>query len=1042
MEKKHMNRILLVFLILLISWQGFAQDNRFINFKLDDGLAQNYVYTISQDSLGNLWIGTGNGLSKYDGYSFQNFSEQDSLGGNFITSSLNTKNGLWFGHLNGKVSFYDGKNFTYYSNTNSSIVDLEKDVNSNIWVASQNKEFIKFKNEKSKAELYSNTLLQPVFTFKFIDDNRLLVGTSNGLCLCAISSDNRIKLVSEISEIPKNKIVDILQSKSKECFYILTENDGLFRLEQSESKFTVRKIPEAKEISKAQKLYEDKSGSLWITSLNSGLLKLIFSNNKSIKIEKYDEQNGLHTNAIKTIFEDREGNIWIGKYGEGLSRLVPLANSFLSFDEEKYSNSIHSICIVNEYKWIGTAKELLKVDLHSNKVVKVYDVNGNLENEKINALSDWKGKELWIGTERSGIFRLNYQTGKIKAQFLRLGNLEKSINSIITDNEFVWIATQKGLCRFSPETNNKKWFTMQEEGLPHNSVNYLLKDQQNRIWIGTLSNTLSYIKNDELIHFSLAAKSKLLNITSMVEDPKGSIWVGTQGNGVYLVNEDSTLNINYQHGLLSDYCYSMNSDGKRLWVTHRGGISQIRLADYYINTMQKNAGILSSTEFNKNSTAKGSNNVLYFGSNQGVYSYDISKEANNEVAPSLEVSFLQVDGEEYDYTNDLILPAGQYKIKLGFKGISMNEPEKIKYQYFLEGYEHDWSKPDNGRSVEYKHLSSGNYVFHLQAVNGIGVESLQVLDFKIKIKYPIWQKKWFQLLSLFCFLLVIYIFIVLREQNLKRIQRKLIQNLDDKTREVIAKEEVIKERKRTEKELIKAKDKAEESDRLKTAFLSNMSHEIRTPLNAIVGFSTMLQEPEIPTNSKERYLSILRSNTDDLLSLIDDIMDISSIEAGLLKIKHIECNPHTFLSELFTVHSKKMAELNNTTVQLNYLEKDIDLVIYSDPLRVKQILSNLISNAIKFTEKGSIDFGIESVKDGFVKFYVKDTGIGISESEKNVIFERFRKEHREVRTKLYRGAGLGLAISKSMVNLLGGEIGVESVVGEGACFYFTLPIEN
>jgi signal transduction histidine kinase len=514
--------------------------------------------------------------------------------------------------------------------------------------------------------------------------------------------------------------------------------------------------------------------------------------------------------------------------------------------------------------------------------------------------------------------------------------------------------------------------------------------------------------------------------------------VGTQGNGVYLVNEDSTLNINYQHGLLSDYCYSLNSDGKRLWVTHQGGISQIRLSDYHIHTIQKNAGILSSTQFNKNSIARGSDNTLYFGSNQGIYSYDPSKDTSNELAPNLDISSLRVNGDEYDYSHNLVLPSGQYKINIDFKGISMNEPENIVYQYFLEGYQQDWSKPDNSRNVEYKKLSSGNYVFHLKAVNGKGIKSNKSLTFKIKIKYPLWHKTWFQILLFLCFMLATYVFILLREQNLKRIQRKLIQNLDDKTREVIAKEEVIKERKRTEKKLIIAKEKAEESDRLKTAFLSNMSHEIRTPLNAIVGFSTMLQEPNIKQESKKRYLSILKSNTNDLLNLIDDILDISSIEAGLLKIKPREFNPHLILSEMFTVYSKKLAE-KNSTVQLRYLEKNTELILFSDSLRVKQILSNLISNAIKFTEKGSIEFGMDSEKNGFVRFFVVDTGIGISENQKEVIFERFRKEHRKGWTKLYRGAGLGLAISKSMVQLLGGKIGVESEKGKGSCFYFILP---
>lgn len=1038
------NKILIKLIVLFFLVNPvfvFSQENEFINFNVDDGLAQAYVYNITQDAKGNLWIGTGNGLSKYDGYTFQNFTEQDSLGGNFITCALKTDKGLWFGHLNGRVSFYDGISFNYYINETSSIVDIEQDFEANIWIASQNKGFIKFKNKTEKGELYQNSFQNHVFTFKFIDENSLLVGTSEGLKLCQLTKNNEIAEKNDISEIPNGKVVDIIRSEKSDRFYILTENDGLFQITIDSDNYKVDEIADNNDFSRAQNLFEDKEGNLWLASLGNGVFKLKFSNNRELaEVKRYGENNGLLTNAVKSVFEDQEGNIWIGKYGGGISRLIPSANSFINFDEEKYSNSIHSICITEKAKWIGTGQELLKVDLKSNKVLHSYDVNGSLENDKITAIADWNNTELWIGTEKSGVYRLNYKTGNIKSQFLRLGNLEKSINSIIAENQNVWIATQKGLCKYNLETNKKKWFTMQEEGLPHNSVNHIIKDHEKRIWVGTLSNTLSYIQDDELTNINLANRNSLLNITSIAEDKDGLIWVGTQGNGVYVINKDSIMNINYQNGLLSDYCYSLNSDKERMWVTHRGGVSQIRLSDYHIKTLQKNAGLHSSIEFNKNSTAKEKDKILYFGSNQGIYTYDISKELNRAVPPTLDISSLRINGDEYHINKNLVLPPGYYKIQIGYKGINLNEPKLIKYQYVLKGYENDWSAPDNKRSVDYKQLGSGDYEFILKAVNGNGIESIQPLSFKIKIKYPLWQKTWFQLLSLAGLIFGVYLIVILREKNLRRIQRKLIQNLDDKTREVIAKEEVIKERKRTEKELIQAKEKAEESDRLKTAFLSNMSHEIRTPLNAIVGFSTMLQEPNVNPNSKGRYMSILKSNTNDLLCLIDDIMDISSIEAGQLKIKIQDCNLHEILTELYTVHAKKISELKTEDLALNYIEKHTDLIIQSDPLRVKQILSNLIGNAIKFTENGSIDFGIVYHKDGMVKFFVKDTGIGILENQKEVIFERFRKEFRDGWKKLYRGAGLGLAISKSMVELLGGEIGVESVAGEGSYFYFTLPV--
>ena len=1032
-------------MLLLFPALIFAQKSRFINYSVDDGLAQAYVYNFTQDKEGNLWIGTGNGLSRFDGYNFKNFTEQDSLGGNFITCGLKTEEGLWFGHFNGNLSYYENGIFKPIQNAKKgigSVVDIQQDFNGNVWFANQNDGFKKLNLKMKSSKTFKSLFHQPIYTFIFTSKEQMLVGTSEGLKLCELNKNEQVEEKYNFTELGGNKIVDIIKSSKLNVYYILTEDEGVFSLELDNEGHNLELLTKSTNCSRAQNIFEDSNDNLWVSCLASGLFKLSLSENGSLQsIKNYGEDNGLQTDAIKAVFEDREGNIWVGKYGGGLSRLVPSSNSFINFNSKYYSNDIYSICINQNFKWIGTSKELLKCDLAINKVLASYDINGKLPNDKITALCDRNNTELWIGTEKSGVYRLNYRTGKIQSQFLRLGNLEKSISSIVSDHEHVWIGTQKGVCRFNPDTEDKKWYTLREEGLPHNSVNHLFKDKENKIWVGTLSNTLSYIENSVLTNLNLSSGSNLLNISSIIEDNNGAIWIGTQGSGVYVINHDSTLNVNFQHGLLSDYCYSLNIDKDNIWVTHRGGISQIRVSDYHIKTIQKNAGIHQSVEFNRNSTVS-NENILWFGSNKGIYQYDISKEVQHLVSPTLKIGSIKINGEEYSSEKKLVLPSGHYKIELGFKGISLNEPELIKYKYKLEGYDHDWSRFENQRKAEYKQLGSGDYIFNLKALTANGIESKEPLQFKIKIRYPLWQKTWFQIVALICLIFAIYLFIVLREKNLKRIQRNLIQNLDDKTREVIAKEEVIKERKRTEQELIVAKEKAEESDRLKTAFLSNMSHEIRTPLNAIVGFSTMLQEPNVNPSSKGRYMSILKSNTNDLLSLIDDIMDISSIEAGQLKLKFQDCEVDKILSELNDVHNKKLIDLKSEDLELVCVSNATNITIQSDPLRLKQILSNLIGNAIKFTEKGTIEFGYEMTSPDKIKFFVRDTGIGINADQIEVIFERFRKEYRNGWNKLYRGAGLGLAISKSMVHLLGGEIGVESLQGVGSYFYFTLPIKS
>ena len=250
-----------------------------------------------------------------------------------------------------------------------------------------------------------------------------------------------------------------------------------------------------------------------------------------------------------------------------------------------------------------------------------------------------------------------------------------------------------------------------------------------------------------------------------------------------------------------------------------------------------------------------------------------------------------------------------------------------------------------------------------------------------------------------------------------------------------------------ENDLVKAKEKAEESDRLKSSFLSNMSHEIRTPLNAIVGFSDMFGNDDIPYEEKERFVPIIKENTNKLLHLIDDILDLSKMESDQLKIIKKEYRVSQVLENLVDVFNNQKTGIGKKGIDICLkTEKQIEeLSIHTDPVRLQQVLSNLIGNALKFTESGYIEIGctVQTKKDGkndrFIQFWVKDTGIGISEKEQKIIFDRFIKVEGDI-TKLYRGTGLGLAISKKLVNMLGGEIWVESTPGKGSTFYFTIPV--
>ncbi len=268
-----------------------------------------------------------------------------------------------------------------------------------------------------------------------------------------------------------------------------------------------------------------------------------------------------------------------------------------------------------------------------------------------------------------------------------------------------------------------------------------------------------------------------------------------------------------------------------------------------------------------------------------------------------------------------------------------------------------------------------------------------------------------------------------------------VRNREGEITHFVAIKDDISKRKQVEDALIKAKEKAEESDELKSAFLANMSHEIRTPMNAIVGLSGLLGDSELPLSERQAFSVIIKENSNLLLQLIDDIVDISKIEAGQMTLRPAKCNISSLLEDIYESFNIQVKEKGKS---INFCVKkertDENLYTYTDPQRLRQIIINLISNALKFTEEGSVEFGCSLKSDGKILFFVKDTGIGIPKNKLALIFDRFRQVD-DSGTRHHRGAGLGLSISKSLAELLGGSIWAESEKGKGSTFFFTIPYQ-
>ena len=438
---------------------------------------------------------------------------------------------------------------------------------------------------------------------------------------------------------------------------------------------------------------------------------------------------------------------------------------------------------------------------------------------------------------------------------------------------------------------------------------------------------------------------------------------------------------------------------------------------------------------------------------------------NKSVNPSNGNSPLK---REISYTDEIRLGHKDYVFSIEFAAQEYVNPNKILYQYKLENFDQDWNQVKaSQRFATYTNLSGGTYTFKVRSTDTDGIWCNNEIQMKIVIDPPFWQTWWFVLIFNVLFIFLVFAIYKARLTIITRQKKNLELQVDLRTKELQQTNEEITEQseeirqqrdqilfqtselelhrnnleelvKERTIDLIKAKESAEESDRLKTSFLANMSHEIRTPMNSIIGFLNLLEGEKIKATDRMNFIRIVRHNSDMLMHLINDILDLAFIESGQLKLCPTIESVSKLLNIIISNYSITDLLLQKPKIKLSVTLPDDEVFIFTDHFRFIQVLSNLLNNALKYTDEGSIEIAL-TVADSIAIFSVKDTGIGIASDNLDKIFGRFTKIE-DTNSKIYRGAGLGLAISRRIVEKMDGEIWVESKLGEGSCFYFTQPV--
>lgn len=1033
-----------------------------------NSIAANFILSIFENSFGEFWIATGyNGLDLFDRKMeiFRHFRHVDKDSSSISSNNIraiyeDSRNNLWIGTAGGGLNLYNRKTHRFkhflndpknpnspVSNFVSSIVE---DRYGNLWLGSTEGKLCKFNYRTNTFtnfylfNIYNGNLSNSTFGMLYCDsNNNIWYATENGLYVFSNAQDTFVHYAKgNGNKGPNVNAITSVMEMGKDIFLIATDHGGLNMLNRKTGEFSylLHDKYDATTIHNNQlyDIYRSKDDIIWIGSYNGGVN---IYDKKALRFNQYrfllkNKDAAELCNSVLTICEDKDSNVWIGNDGQGINVYNPKTHyaSVIKHETGKL-NSIRSNCITEIYRdreddlWIGSYLEgLSKIDWKTKKYT--HFVHDGQNKRSIGGNNVWTILEdrenvLWIGTIGSGLDVYD----RDKNVFYHYRNYPDSATSLSNDDVYkitedqhgdIWVGTRNGLNFLKRGTLNfRRYLSVpnDEKGICGAWIYDVFMDTKNNIWVGTdLGLNLFQPETHTFKHFTQKDGLKGKSVLAILEDKNNQLWISTN-NGLSRFNPDKREFRNYDIG-----------DG------------------------------LQGNEFNYTSMLLSRNGTMYFGGINGFCAFNPDSIKDNPyVPPVFLTAFKCSEGYEnlrqeqgsllnINFTKKIVISYKQAIISFEFAALNYTNPSKNQYAYMLEGFDRQWIFGGNRHEVTYTNLDPGKYVFKVKGSNNDGVWNNTGTSIELIITPPFWKTLWFLILVIILVVCLIYIYIARREKRLKRDKKVLQERVHERTKE-IEKQKIELELhrfhlekliiNRTE-ELIAAKERAEQSDHLKSAFLANMSHEIRTPMNAIVGFSNLLDSDKITDAQRSQYISFINANCETLLLLIEDILDLSLIEANQITVRNQFFNVNEMLDTVYSsliINNKK----HDLSIVLNNTLKPLHLSIYSDSFRIKQILSNLINNAFKFTSKGNVEVGLEQ-KNGYLVFYVQDTGIGIPCKDFEVIFERFIKLEGDTKV-IYRGAGLGLAISKSLAELLGGIITVESEVGQGSLFKFMIPCE-